>query len=330
VKDREKMLGFGVLAIAAVVVCVLVVRSLVVKPVKALDSQIAQLRLKLSSINTERNNFFAAEKSLKEYGKRTFAPDMDTANAQAGVALNELILRVGLSESDFTRIPASPRKMAGAREVGWLVQGEGALGKTIDLLFLLEQTPVLHRIQRLSLAPSDRPGRVRTRFSYLTLVLDPAPSATATNTAPLLALGGKERQAFQPIVRRDLFRPYVKRENPPETPAAAPAAVPGAGLRVVSLSEWNGASEVHVLDSNSQKTRICHPGDTLADAVVVMVDYRPLPKPGGNGLLSDSRVILKEGDKFWAIERGQTLAERYQLTPEQLPSELSLSKSAKP
>jgi hypothetical protein len=96
------------------------------------------------------------------------------------------------------------------------------------------------------------------------------------------------------------------------------------------LSEWNGTPEVHVLDANSQKTRVCRPGDTLADAIVVAVDYRPLPKPGGNGLLSNSRVILKQGDNYYAIERGQTLAERYPMPPEQLPSELPIFKSANP
>lgn len=329
-RDNEKKLAMAVLAVAALIGCILLARGLVVKPVMAMDAQIVQLRLKLHSIDTERANFFTAEKVLKEYGRRTFAADIDTANAQAGVALNALILRAGLNEGDFTRIPSGPKKMTGAREVGWSVQGEGPLDKVTDLLFLLEQTPVLHRIQRLTLSPTDHSGRVRTHFSYVTLVLDPAPTATATNTAPALALDSKERLAYQPIVRRDVFRPYVRRDRPPEAPASVTPAAPGSALRVVSLSEWNGTSEVHVLDSNSQKTRVCHPGDSLADATVVMIDYRPLPKPGGNGLLSDSRVILKQGDTYWAIERGQTVADRYRLTAAQLPAALPISKTANP
>jgi hypothetical protein len=34
-----------------------------------------------------------------------------------------------------------------------------------------------------------------------------------------------------------------------------------------------------------------------------MVDYRPLPMPGNEGLKSFSRVILKIGADYWAVER---------------------------
>jgi hypothetical protein len=50
-----------------------------------------------------------------------------------------------------------------------------------------------------------------------------------------------------------------------------------------------------------------------------MVDYRPLPMPGNEALKSFSRVILKVGEEYWAVERGQTLAEKRRLVPEELP-----------
>jgi hypothetical protein len=53
-----------------------------------------------------------------------------------------------------------------------------------------------------------------------------------------------------------------------------------------------------------------------------MVDYRPLPMPGNDGLKSFSRVILKIGTEYWAIERGQTLADKRRLIPDQLPETL--------
>ena len=94
-------------------------------------------------------------------------------------------------------------------------------------------------------------------------------------------------------------------------------------MRVVSLSEWKGEPEVHVRDLANAKTLRFKPGDTLAGGTVVMIDYRPLVIPGNEILKSFSRVILKIGSEYWAVERGKTLADKHRLTPEQLPAELS-------
>jgi hypothetical protein len=55
----------------------------------------------------------------------------------------------------------------------------------------------------------------------------------------------------------------------------------------------------------------------------VCIDYRPLPLPGKAGLLSESRVILKEGNDFWAIERGGTFADKRKLEVSELPREVA-------
>ena len=78
-----------------------------------------------------------------------------------------------------------------------------------------------------------------------------------------------------------------------------------------------------MLDVKKAKTLRYKPGDTLAGGIIVMIDYRPLPSPGNEVLKSFSRVIVKIGSEYWAIERGRTLAEKYRLTPQQLPAELS-------
>jgi len=64
-------------------------------------------------------------------------------------------------------------------------------------------------------------------------------------------------------------------------------------------------------------------GDPLAGGQIVLVDFRPLPKPGNEALQSYSRVIIKIATEFWAIERGQTLADKYRLRVDQLPESLS-------
>jgi hypothetical protein len=53
-----------------------------------------------------------------------------------------------------------------------------------------------------------------------------------------------------------------------------------------------------------------------------MVDYRPLPVPGKAGLVSYSRLIWRQDTNYWAVEPGQTLADRRALTPEELPATL--------
>ena len=83
-----------------------------------------------------------------------------------------------------------------------------------------------------------------------------------------------------------------------------------------------GQPEVHVRDLTNQKTFRYKLGDALADGTIAMVDYRPLPMPGNEGLKSFSRVILKVGTEYWAVERGQTLADKRRLSLEQLPESL--------
>jgi hypothetical protein len=84
-----------------------------------------------------------------------------------------------------------------------------------------------------------------------------------------------------------------------------------------------GEPEVHIRDTAQQKTLRFKPGDSLAGGTIIMIDYRPLPMRGNEALKSFSRVIVKVGSEYWAVERGKTLAEKYRLAPEQLPEQLS-------
>jgi hypothetical protein len=63
------------------------------------------------------------------------------------------------------------------------------------------------------------------------------------------------------------------------------------------------------------------PGDDLFGSEVVDVDYRPLPLPRNPELRSDSRIILQFQNEYWAVERGQTLAEKRKLDSNQWPVE---------
>jgi len=285
-----------------------------------LDQQNLALREKLRQTADERRAFFSAEDYVKGLGPVLFGTEADAAGAAAGKLLTDEIVHLGLQESQFSRSPVGPRKLRGAEEVGWSVQGEGPLSKMIDLLFVLEQTPQVHRLENLVLSAGDRPGHLRARFRYLTLVVDGAGPAGKTEPKAKFALDSPQRRSYDAIVQRDLLRPYLP--TPPTPVAAGVLGLADLGLdrvTVVSLSDWGGSPEIHVCDAATQRIFRLKQGDALAGGQIVMIDYRTLPLPGNPGMVSYSRVILKIANAYWAVEHGQTLATKYQLTPEQMP-----------
>ncbi len=330
--QREKILASAVGGLIVVFVVGFGIRGVILKPVREIDKRSAAIREKLEKIKAERRAYFDAEDRMKAYTLRTFADSVDQASARSGELLTKQILKSGLQEAEFTRLPVGPRKLRGAQELGWSVQGDGPLADVTDLIFMLQTSPYLHRIENLSVSSGDAPGIVRVRFRYLTLVPEPAPEVQRKELTSTLTLESAERHIFDGIVSRDILRPYIKRPPPPppETTSNSgasstkPALVQGPeAFRIVSLSEWQGEPEIHVRDQTHQTTKRYKPGDQLAGGTVVCVDYRPLPMPGNEALRSDSRVIVKIGSEFFAIERGKTLADKRKLTPEQLPLDMA-------
>ncbi len=60
-----------------------------------------------------------------------------------------------------------------------------------------------------------------------------------------------------------------------------------------------------------------------------MIDYRELPKPEKPKLLSSSRVILKIGEDYWAVDLGQILTKKRRLEGQLVPQELRNKKNEK-
>jgi hypothetical protein len=327
---REKMLVAAVGGLVGLFALTFGVRGVFLAPLREIDKRIALVKEKMGKVQVERRNYFAAEDRLKQITKTAFADTVDKASARSGEILTQKILLAGLEENDFTRLPVGPRKLRGASEMGWNVQGDGPLTNVINLLFLLNHSPWLHRTENLTVSVGEAPGKVRVRFRYLTLVIDPAPEVERTNLVSSLTLESPERHLLNSIVTRDLLRPYIKRPAAPAQPGqpaplpSKPGVAPGLEVfRVVSLSEWNGEPEIHIRDLAAQKTVRYRVGDELAGGKIVLVDYRPMPAPGNSFLQSHSRLILKLGEEFWAVERGRTLAEKRKLTETELPTELA-------
>jgi hypothetical protein len=323
---REKILAFTVAGIMGVLLLAGGLRWIIILPVNKIDKQTGILRQKLARIKSEQRAFFDAEEQVKTWTQHSFADTVDQASAQSGEMLTQLILHSGLQEDEFTRLPVGPRKIRGASEIGWNIQGEGPLMSVVNLLFLLQESPYLRRLESVAVSPGERPGRVSVRLRYLTLVIDPAPVVDPVPMTAKYTLNSPERRAFDPIITRDLLRPYIRR--PPLPPRLANASGHSASgispenLQVVDLSEWQGEKEIAVLEKTTQRVVTHRVGDPLAGGVVVMVDTRPLPRPDRAGVLSYSRVIVQIGADYWAIELGQTLAEKYKLSRQQLPEKL--------
>ena len=322
-KRREKVLAGVILGFVAVFVLGFALKSVFIKPLKDIDKQTALLKDKLTKINTERREYFDAEDALKGVAQRTFAPDLNQASARSGEMITKQIALAGLNEADFTRLPMGPRRMKGASEIGWSIQGKGSLERIVNLVFLLQMSPQVHRIEGVTLSTSEKPGEVKVRLLYLTLVLEPAPEFDPIGLKPKFTLESPQRIAYNSILERDLLRPYVKAPKPPPSKSGEPGPSIPVGpeaLRVVSLSEWEGKPEVHIRDLAQNMTQRYLPGDKVKEnGQIVAVDYRPMPSPRNPLLLSHSRVILKIGDEFWAVERGETLAQKRKLEPDQWP-----------
>ncbi|MBM3846785.1 MAG: hypothetical protein FJ405_10950 [Verrucomicrobia bacterium] len=327
--SREKILAAAVGGLLVLFAGGFLVRSFIMKPLKDIDRKTAVLRDKLSKAQGERRAYFETEDRMKQLALRTFADNIDQASAKSGEVVTRTILSGGLVDTEFTRLPFGPRKLPGANEIGWTIQGEGPLSNVVNLVHVLDQSSWLHRIDGLSLTPSDLPGLVKVRFRYLTLVLDPAPEVVRKDPPSPPSLDTPQRRMLDGLVERDLLRPYIKRPAPPPPPAlasqgqagpAASARPPGPeSFRVVSLSEWLGEPEVHVRDLVNQKTMRYKPGDAFAGGTILTVDYRPLPIPGTGGSISSSRVLVKIGEEIWAVDRGRTLADKRKLVAAELP-----------
>jgi hypothetical protein len=331
---REKILAAIVGGLACMAVLGFGVRALMIKPLREIDKKTALLRDRLDKLRGERRAFFIAEEEVKKTAQRTFDFDLDKASAKSAELLTQQILLAGLPEMEFTRLPFGPRKVRGAQEIGWNVQGDGTLDRVVNLLFLLQEDAHLHRIDGLTLSTGEAPGQVRVRFRYTTLVLDPAPDAEPVALQAKFTLDSPQRRVFDGIVQRDILRPYIKRavvgspgQPGSKSPGTTPTGPPGPeSFKVVSLSEWQGQPEVHVRDLVNQKTLRFKPGDSLAGGTLTVIDYRRMPKAGKQFLDADSRAIVRIGEEYWALEVGKTLAQKYRLNPDQLPDSLAAAK----
>ena len=316
------------LGIAGCLLLILLIRTGILQPLRQADLQIAQIQQKLLNAQKERTRFLQAQAELDRYKTNLFGATVQQASAALGVLIDHAIRAAGLQETKFSRTPVGPRQLRGAAEIGWTVQGEGPLPKLIDLLFLLNQDPRLHKLRYITLNAGSRPDRVRIRFEYSTLVFTPSPPIPPHKEPQLASLVDEHRLRYRGIEQRNLLLPYIPPPPPTTTVATTsseshessapskPTSPPSTSQnpsdwRVISLSEWAGQKEIHFRNLSDGKIYRFHPGDTLLGFRLVDIDFAVRPRLDQPDLLSYCRLILERDGHYFVLECGQTLADRH-------------------
>jgi hypothetical protein len=233
-------------------------------------------------------------------------------------------------------------------EIGWKYKLAGTLEQAVNILYLLREDPYLHRIDGLSIVPRSDGRTVDLSFRYVTIVLDEAllgmkrkvggetktiTVSTADEPLPLPQLADSEQRShYGLIAARNIFRPYLQKPPPPpsheprmarDDPPPPPPGPNWSRFKVISLTNWSDGQDISVQNTQTGEIQQHKVGDPLAGGKIVMVDYRELPRRDDPELASPSRVIVRLGEEFFAVELGETLAQKRRLEPAQLPARLS-------
>ncbi len=333
-KSTERTLTIAVGSVAALFVAYIVLDKVLFSPAAELNAAARKGREQIRKLKTYNAREAAYHDRLKELSDSSFGTDLVQAGELVRDRLMTILAASGLASEDHALHPTG--KTAGRkpyREIGRSISARGALKHVVNFLYLVSADKYIHRLENLTMKPELQKGEVSLQVRYTTLALDKAKSlmpATTPTEAPVATLDTEQRQAYTVITERDLFRPYIKRRAEPPGPkpprptskTARPKPRPADSFSIVGLPRWPDGEEVYVRNNRSGKTRVYHLGDALAGGKIVMIDYRLLPKPDKPKLLSSSRVIVKIGEDYWAVDLGQTLKKKRRLEGEVLPPRL--------
>ena len=346
---REKILA----AITAGIICVIVlytfVNGLFLSPAEALNNDIRKIKKSIAKLSLTSKSMKSDKAHLKALAALTYGKDDDEVRATTFGYLMAALDRSGLT-SEGKGVNAGNSKSSGdLRETAWHVVKNGKMEHILNLLYMLEEDPVLHRIENLSISPRDRDGPFRVEFDYVALSLATKKGPQFTTTRPAdtkLAVNMKsdKRKGYNVIPERDIFRRYIKRVDPPKPPVVAtakptpkqyppePPAGPKPKYRICGLPTFRGDPEVWVVNE-IDKTGAVHKykeGEKLMGWEIVMVDYRSLPDPDKPDLLSPARVIVRIDSDYWAIEGNQYVNAKRILKGADLPPALRIAAGAEP
>ena len=329
--DRKKLLIAGASLVGALLVFTIVWAS-VLRPAAILDANAAYLEEQIRATRAELAGEPQVRARLEDLFRHTFDPNETKVSEALRSRVTDLLRPSGLVTQQFRLLPVNspPVPKTKDRPVSRTITiKEGRLGNVVDLLYLLDEEPHLHRFDTLKLTPASERGKVDLSVTYSTLVMDmpkgPLP-ATLPADVQTASLDSNDRHYLRIIEERDIFRPYEKKRTVPVevVQSTGNPPPPEPGWRLAGLPTIFGTEMVHVRNMQNGETRTYKIGQTLPflDGKIVMIDCRLMPRHDNPKLFSDSRVILQMKDTYWAVELGDPLAQKHRLTPPELPPEL--------
>jgi len=346
---REKILAAVTAGIICVIVLYTVVNGLFLAPAEALNNDIRKTQESIDTLKQTKKSMDSNEKHLKAFAAQTFGKDDDEVRATTFGYLMAALDRSGLT-SEGKGVNAGNAKSSGdLREIAWHVVKGGKMEHILNLLYMLEEDPVKHRIENLAISPREKNGPFRVEFDYIALSLAAKkgpqfPTTRPADTKLAVNMKSDRRKLYNVIPERDIFRRYIKRVDPPKPPVVVrakptpkrdppkPPAGPKPRYRICGLPMFRGDPEIWVVNE-IDKTGAVHKykeGEKLMGWKIVMVDYRRLPDPDKPQLLSPARVIVRIDSDYWAIEGNQYVNAKRILKGADLPPELRASSSAEP
>ncbi len=354
---REKRLSIAAGAVVGLVGLYGLVYLLVLAPLRRLEMReravVGQVR-KLARENRQREEI---HERIRQIASRCFGL-ASQATAVEGDVMQFLSDIEDRSELDVRKLDPTPAEsQPGVYEgMGFSVTASGSLDQVVNYLFLLDQQKFLYRIDRLSLQPDWETDRVEMSLRYATIlpVQPEYPKTVKKHDPPVIVAGkyetgsligslsaagpdGSDRTRYTALSLRNPLLRYRKRPvrvarqpdprprprprpqpNPPR-PAPQPAR---AEYKLTSLTRINGEPKIRIENLRTGLSKLYKVGDAFDGGTIARADYRDMPRPDNPKLISSSRIILRKGPDYWAVERGQTFSQKRLLRQDQLPEDM--------
>jgi hypothetical protein len=346
--QREKILIILGAGVFTVVLLVLAWSRLFAAPAAEADARADALRKSNATLKTENTRL---EQSVREWVRArnsTFDKDPLTTERLFNAWINDVVSEAGFGTTDLKLSKFVDRSLAHSYAgLGYTITTPKPvpLDRLVNLLYLLGRDPMLHRVFNLSVNPQRNGREVGFTLGCATLVLDEgvpaAPGLLAarptSRPADTVSLESPDRAAYNVIARRNIFAIYTPppkyTPQPPVAPPAAPVEVVRVprpptvdpnDMKVIGLPFNGQEAEIHLLSPTGAPESIHKPGDKLPPpgGEIVTVEYSPVPFSDKPEDTATSRMILKIGNDYWAVELGQRLSQKRMLKPEELPDEL--------
>ena len=344
---REKILAAAAAGVICVIVLFTLINSMFLSPAAALDKALADTAEKLEELELDKAVMVNNKARLKSLATKTYGHEGRIKNAVIK-RLMDTLDRSGLSTEGRVIDGGTAKQGKYLHEITWHVAQSGKMEHILNLLYMLEEDPVLHRIENLMIRPREKNGPFSVKFDYIILSLKSQSGPQFTTTRPSDAkiavnLDSDRRKAYNVIPDRDIFRRYVKRVAPPKrtptvaavkkpihTPPPIPTG-PKATYKISALPKFLSGAEVWVTRyvGEDKKLYKYKEGEKLMGWDIVMVDFRPMIHPEKPGIASLSRVIVKIGEEYWAIEGEQYVNDKRMLKDADLPPELKIASRRK-